>query len=155
MRGHVERVALGFGPRTVVDAYAGSGQTSLALAAAGTRVVAIEMDRDAVEFFSGRLPQGSRAIVGTVENELPHSLPADVVILNPPRSGLSRAVAQVLSRPGSVDTAVIYVSCNASTLARDLTWLPSLEIRSLDCFDMFPQTAHIETVCVLLPGASE
>jgi tRNA/tmRNA/rRNA uracil-C5-methylase (TrmA/RlmC/RlmD family) len=43
------------------------------------------------------------------------------------------------------------VSCDAATLARDLTRLPRYRIVSLRSFDMFPQTAHVETVCELVP----
>ncbi|MGH7717497.1 MAG: hypothetical protein ACREON_01455, partial [Gemmatimonadaceae bacterium] len=49
--------------------------------------------------------------------------------------------------------AVLYVSCNPATLARDLTRLPRFSVASLLAFDMFPQTAHVETVCELVPGA--
>jgi tRNA/tmRNA/rRNA uracil-C5-methylase (TrmA/RlmC/RlmD family) len=45
---------------------------------------------------------------------------------------------------------LIYVSCNPATLARDLTRLPSYRVVSAVGFDMFPQTAHVETVCELV-----
>jgi tRNA/tmRNA/rRNA uracil-C5-methylase (TrmA/RlmC/RlmD family) len=45
--------------------------------------------------------------------------------------------------------AVVYVSCDAATLARDLTRLPSYRVRRLQAFDLFPQTAHLETVTLL------
>jgi tRNA/tmRNA/rRNA uracil-C5-methylase (TrmA/RlmC/RlmD family) len=47
---------------------------------------------------------------------------------------------------------VIYVSCDAATLARDVARLPGFRVASLRAFDMFPQTAHVETVCELVPG---
>ena len=50
--------------------------------------------------------------------------------------------------------AILYVSCNPATLARDIRRLPGYEIRSLRGFDMFPQTAHVETVCELVPASS-
>jgi 23S rRNA (uracil1939-C5)-methyltransferase len=50
--------------------------------------------------------------------------------------------------------AVIYVSCNPATLARDLARLPNYRIESLRAFDMFPQTAHVETVCELRPAGA-
>ena len=50
--------------------------------------------------------------------------------------------------------AIIYVSCNPSTLARDIARLPGYRIASLLAFDMFPQTAHVETVCELVPDRS-
>jgi tRNA/tmRNA/rRNA uracil-C5-methylase (TrmA/RlmC/RlmD family) len=48
----------------------------------------------------------------------------------------------------------VYVSCNPATLARDLSRLPRWRIASLQAFDMFPQTAHVETVCELTPEAA-
>ncbi len=49
---------------------------------------------------------------------------------------------------------LVYVSCDPATLARDLGRLPSWRIASLALFDMFPQTAHVETVCALEPEAA-
>ena len=46
---------------------------------------------------------------------------------------------------------IVYVSCDPATLARDVARLASWRIAALRCFDMFPQTAHVETVCVLVP----
>jgi hypothetical protein len=48
--------------------------------------------------------------------------------------------------------ALFYISCDPATLARDLRRLPNYRIASLVAFDMFPQTAHVETVCELVPG---
>jgi tRNA/tmRNA/rRNA uracil-C5-methylase (TrmA/RlmC/RlmD family) len=50
--------------------------------------------------------------------------------------------------------AIVYVSCNPATLARDLARLPRWRIASLEAFDMFPQTAHVESVCELIPEAA-
>ena len=51
-------------------------------------------------------------------------------------------------------TAIIYVSCNPATLGRDLARMPGYAIRSVRGFDMFPQTAHVEAVCELVPGSA-
>jgi len=50
--------------------------------------------------------------------------------------------------------AIVYVSCNPATLARDVQRLPGFRIATLTSFDMFPQTAHVETVCELVPEAA-
>jgi len=149
----VERV-LGHAPRSVVDAYAGVGDTAAALAGRGVRVTAIELDADAAAWCGRRLPAGSRAIAGRVEDHLGAALPADVVLLNPPRAGVDARVAAALGAPGAAPRAVVYVSCNPATLARDLVRMPALRIASVVAFDMFPQTAHVETVCELVPGAA-
>jgi 23S rRNA (uracil1939-C5)-methyltransferase len=140
-------------PKTVVDAYAGSGEVAEKLARQGARVTAIEVDRDAVRVAAARLPQGSRAIAGRVEDVIESSLPADVVIVNPPRTGLDERVTRVLETQLPKPKALIYVSCNPATLARDLSRLGSYRLKSLVGFDMFPQTAHVETACELVPAA--
>ena len=140
-------------PRTAVDAYAGTGDVAVALAAAGTRVTAIEIDRDAARVCAARLPDGSRAIAGAVEVELASVLPADLVILNPPRAGVDARVAQTLETQRPQPRSVVYVSCDPATLARDVRRMSSYRVLSLRGFDMFPQTAHVETVCELVPAA--
>ncbi|HZO19405.1 MAG TPA: TRAM domain-containing protein [Gemmatimonadaceae bacterium] len=141
-------------PTTVVDAYAGLGQTAIALAGRGMRLTAIELDRDASAWTGARLPDGSRAIAARVEAVLAEALPADVVILNPPRAGVDARVTQILESARPAPTALIYVSCDPATLARDVGRLPSYRIASIESFDMFPQTAHVETICELLPGTT-
>jgi 23S rRNA (uracil1939-C5)-methyltransferase len=142
---------LAYRPQRVVDAYAGSGATALPLARAGARVIAIEADRDAVARCNALLPEGSRAIAARVEDALTDALPADVVLINPPRTGIHESVAATLQAIIPSPRAIIYVSCDPATLARDLSRMPQYRIASLRAFDMFPQTAHVETVCELVP----
>jgi tRNA/tmRNA/rRNA uracil-C5-methylase (TrmA/RlmC/RlmD family) len=147
-RSVVDRVAAR-SPRTVVDAYAGTGETAAALAALGIRVTAIEVDREAANLCASRLPAGSRSIVGRVENVLTKALPAELVILNPPRVGLHERVTRALEAQHKRIRALVYVSCDPATLARDIARLPNYRLVSIETFDMFPQTAHVETVCEL------
>ena len=149
----VERVT-SYLPTSVVDAYSGTGLTAARLAAAGIRVTAIEADREAAALASTRLRAGSQSLSGRVEDLLERVLPADLVILNPPRSGVDVRVTDILERRVSSASGVIYVSCDAATLARDLARLPSFDVARVACFDMFPQTAHVETVCELVPRAA-
>lgn len=154
LRVHVlERVAA-HRPRTVIDAYAGTGDTAAPLAEAGMRVTAIELDREAAARCAMRLPAGSRALAGRVEDLLPRALPADVVLVNPPRTGLDERVPALLQRASRTPSAIVYVSCNPATLARDLARMPRYRVTSIRGFDMFPQTAHVETVCELVPEAA-
>ena len=154
LRVHVlERVAA-HRPRTVIDAYAGTGDTAAPLAEAGMRVTAIELDREAAARCAMRLPAGSRALAGRVEDLLPRALPADVVLVNPPRTGLDERVPALLQRASRTPSAIVYVSCNPATLARDLERMPRYRVTSIRGFDMFPQTAHVETVCELVPEAA-
>ncbi|MGD8279373.1 MAG: hypothetical protein PVH00_15150, partial [Gemmatimonadota bacterium] len=139
-----ERVGPADGLR-ITDAYCGIGVHGRRLAGRGARVTGIEMDPAAVAE-ARRLAAGSMTFLeGRVEHRLAEMLPADVVILNPPRTGLhrdvSRALAQIAPR------RIVYVSCDPATLARDLGRIgTAFRVVSVRCFDLFPQTAHVETV---------
>lgn len=131
----------------VVDAYCGVGERAHDLAAAGARVTGIERSPEAVDEARRRAKADIRFLRGGVEDLLAEALPADLVILNPPRAGLDARVAETLSeRP---PRRVVYVSCDPATLARDLGRMEPFRLVSVRCFDLFPQTAHVETVAEL------
>ena len=142
-------------PKHVVDAYAGSGVLAEALVAADVQVTAIELDPAGVAALRARLAGSSApmatVVAGRVEEALPVlAQPAEVLVLNPPRRGVDPRVCGWLeSTAAHAVRRVVYVSCNPATLARDLTRLPGWRITHVACFDMFPQTAHVETVCIL------
>lgn len=154
LRAEVVARVLAHRPATAVDAYAGMGVTALTLSRQGVRVTAIESDADAAKHCASLLPDGSRALAAKVEDVLATALPADVLVLNPPRQGVAEGVTLLLAgAPAGVrPSAIVYVSCDPATLARDVARLPGWQIASLDAFDMFPQTAHVETICELVPG---
>ncbi len=146
-------------PQTVVDGYSGAGDTAAALVERGIRVAAVESDDEASAYAATRLVAPSRAITARVEDVIASLLPADVVILNPPRAGVDARVTKALARaPGAAATAapqaIIYVSCDPATLARDVARLTGWRVHDLTCYDMFPQTAHVESVCELRPEAA-
>jgi 23S rRNA (uracil1939-C5)-methyltransferase len=140
---------------TILDAYCGVGTFALLAAerlAGRGRVVAIEWAHQAVE--DARHNAAGLAnvelIQGGVEKVLPElDLRPDGVILDPARAGCDRAVLDALlaRRPGRI----VYVSCDPSTLARDLRILVDggYGLREVQPVDMFPQTAHIECVATL------
>jgi len=134
-----------------VDAYCGFGLRTLALAKPGTTVIGIERDRHAINVakrLALQLDIPARFVAGDVEHNLKQFLPADTVILNPPRHGLAGPVIDTLLRREV--TQIIYVSCNPATLARDVNRLwANYRLDSVRAFDLFPQTAHVETVAVL------
>jgi 23S rRNA (uracil1939-C5)-methyltransferase len=74
----------------------------------------------------------------------------DVVVLDPPRTGLSPDALRGLI--ASAASRLVYVSCDVATLARDLRLLTAsgYEVRSVDGFDLFPNTPHVETVVDLV-----
>jgi len=153
LHAHVIDVVMAHAPSVVIDAYAGAGATAIALAERGPRVTAIELDAAAGRWVAANLPDGSRSIVARVEDAIESALPADVVIVNPPRAGVDERVTTALQKSAS-PSAIVYVSCNPATLARDVLRLPRYRIASMTSFDMFPQTAHVETVCELVPEAA-
>lgn len=138
-------------PAHVVDAYAGTGATAAPLAAEGRRVTAIELDRAAAETLRERLTAPSSVISGKVEDHIAHALPADVALLNPPRTGVDDRVTTALESRQAAVRALFYVSCDPATLARDLARLPRYRLVDVRGYDMFPQTAHVETLCELVP----
>jgi 23S rRNA (uracil1939-C5)-methyltransferase len=153
LHAYVIEVVLAHAPAVVIDAYAGAGATAIALAERGARVTAIELDAAAARWVAANLPPGSRSVVARVEDAIGDALPADVVVLNPPRAGVDERVTAAL-QDDAATRAIVYVSCNPATLARDVLRLSRYRIASLTSFDMFPQTAHVETVCELVPEAA-
>lgn len=148
--GHVLAAAEG---ERAVDLYAGVGLFSVTLAAHGTNVVAVEGDRlSGADLAMNARPWGERMHVvrAAVEDAVrtPLDPPPDVVVLDPPRTGVSgAALGGVLAwRPARI----IYVSCDPATLARDAARIIAARyaIRAIDAFDLFPNTAHVEAVAV-------
>lgn len=133
----------------VVDLYAGVGLFSVTAAASGRgQVTAVEGDR----FSAGDLRRNAeghdvRVTVGAVEQFLQHAgARPDTVIVDPPRTGMSKAAASGVIAMGA--PRLVYVSCDIATLARDARLLvdAGYRIESARGFDLFPNTAHVETV---------
>jgi len=129
----------------VIDAYSGTGVLSRRLAEAGAEVVSIESDRNAVRSAQAVAVSGQVIHHGRVEEHLEPLLPADLIFLNPPRSGIGPEVAELLASAGPQD--IVYTSCDPATLARDVRRIGTgYRVVSVRCFDLFPQTAHVETL---------
>lgn len=145
LEAHVLALAGDVAGSRVVDAYCGVGLHARRLARAGAQVIGLELDAHAVAQARQHAPAAAEFRAGRVEALLPAALPADLCILNPPRAGVAaEAIDALLARPPA---RLIYVSCDPATLARDLARLgASYRLRSLQCFDLFPQTSHVETV---------
>jgi 23S rRNA (uracil1939-C5)-methyltransferase len=149
----VRRVLAAATGDNIVELYAGVGLFSVALAARGSMVLAVEGDRSAssdLEANAGpwreRL-QVRRAPVERVVASPPDVTP-DVVILDPPRTGVSAAAVNGLIAWNV--PRVVYVSCDPPTLARDAARLvgAGYQIESVEALDLFPNTPHVETVAV-------
>lgn len=131
----------------VWDLYAGIGETTAALAAAGARVESVERDPRAVAHAEAAGP-AARRHTGAAEAIVAQLEPPDLVVTNPPRTGMDAAVSAAIAsrRP----RRILYISCDPATLARDLVRLgPGFRLTEARAFDLFPQTAHVETVVVL------
>ncbi len=134
--------------RRVWDLYAGIGETTAELVSRGAIVESVEADRRAVAEAEANGPV-ARRLTGRVEDLLAELRRPDLVITNPPRTGMDELVSTVLERLRPA--RVVYISCDPATLARDLQRLPHFQLRGLQAFDLFPQTTHVETVAVLEP----
>jgi 23S rRNA (uracil1939-C5)-methyltransferase len=133
----------------VWDLYGGIGDTAVALAGRGAEVVSVDADEQASEWARRReVARPVRFIAGKAEDVLP-TLPApDAVVVNPPRAGLHWNVTLRLT--GDPVGRLVYVSCDPATLARDLQRLSAnYRVTGVRAFDLFPQTAHVETVVVM------
>jgi 23S rRNA (uracil1939-C5)-methyltransferase len=145
---------------TVLDAYCGTGSITLFLALAGAhRVWGIEevpaAVKDAVTNARVNNIENTSFVYGRVEDVATELVgeagPLDVLVVDPPRAGLEHSFIQAAAkwRP----KRWVYVSCNPATLARDIALLDTegYRLQEAQPVDMFPHTAHIECVALLLP----
>jgi 23S rRNA (uracil747-C5)-methyltransferase len=144
------------GPRTAWDLYCGVGGFALHLADRGAggahEIVGIETSAEAVASaeqsareagLTGlRFAAGDATAFARAAAE-----PPEAVVVNPPRRGIGEPLARWLE--GSGVRTVLYSSCNAVSLARDLAAMPSLRPRRAQVLDMFPQTGHYEVLVLL------
>lgn len=149
---HICQLAEGEKKHKILDLYCGFGITSLLLAKKGHSVKGIECNPEAIRFAQENAIfnnlKNTDFIQGDVEKALPNLLKkreTSFIIVNPPRQGLTIKVIQQLLE--SSCESIIYVSCKPATLARDLNLLcEKYAIKEGKVYDMFPQTAHVETL---------
>lgn len=149
LRAAVIEAALGLGTgKRVVDAYCGAGVYGREMARQGMECVGVELDPGAVKVAKAAAPSGFRVLSGRVEDRLSEALPADIAVLNPPRQGVGKGVMEALLAAGV--QRLVYVSCDPATLARDTLLLGGqYKVSGFQIFDLFPQTAHVETLLIL------
>ncbi|MGY4642296.1 23S rRNA (uracil(747)-C(5))-methyltransferase RlmC [Cellulomonas sp. URHB0016] len=140
------------GPSSVWDLYCGVGGFALHCADGSRHVTGVETSAEAVTSAetSGR-EAGLSRVAFQVGDATAFAVEAthepDLVIVNPPRRGIGDTLARWLEH--SSVGQVVYSSCNAASLARDLAAMPSLRPRRARLLDMFPQTTHYEVVALL------
>ena len=138
------------------DLYSGVGSIGIFLSESVKQVYGIEIEKQAVEMANVNLVENNvknaEYIAGSVEDKIVEfknrNIHPDVIVVDPPRKGLDeKSIEYILEfNPKKIG----YVSCNPATLARDLKILSDkYDIENIVPVDMFPQTSHVECVCVL------
>ncbi|KAK5059778.1 hypothetical protein LTR84_009661 [Exophiala bonariae] len=145
----------------LLDAYCGSGLFAVSLAPSFTSTLGIDVDIHGIKSARKNAEYNKLANAGfitadasTLFQDVPFPPGESLVLMDPPRKGASLDFLQQLCQFGA--RRVIYISCNVHTQARDVGLLVQgfggnwrYEIESLRGFDFFPQTSHVEGVCVL------
>lgn len=152
----VEELAALTGKETVLDLYCGTGTIGLTLAAKAKEVIGVEVVPQAIQdakvnawrndIENARFLCADAAhAAAQLERE---GVRPDVIVVDPPRKGLSPEVLEVLL--SMAPERIVYVSCDPATLARDLkTLCRDYTLTHVEGVDMFPRTHHVETVCLL------
>jgi tRNA/tmRNA/rRNA uracil-C5-methylase (TrmA/RlmC/RlmD family) len=146
---------------TAMDLYCGVGLFAAALAEAvgpDGEVVAVESDPAALADAAANLAGFEQVVlagerVDKALEQAPEGFRAEVVVLDPPRSGAGRNVVQRIAAAGP--RAVAYVACDPAALARDVAYFAEhgYELAGLRAFDLFPMTQHVECVATIVPAA--
>lgn len=140
----------------VYDLYCGTGTIALSIAPFVKKVIGVELEKSSITNANKNAElnniQNCEFIQGDLKDQLKEiiiSNPPDVIIVDPPRSGLHPKIIKELNNLAI--KKIIYVSCNPQTLARDLRLLAEggYVIEKIQPVDMFPHTFHIETVVKL------
>ena len=145
------------GKETVIDAYCGTGTISLFLAKKAKKVYGIEIVSpaiaDAKKNARDNNIRNAEFIVGDATVLMPklyrEGIEPQVIVIDPPRAGATPEVLDTMAKLNP--DRIVYVSCNPATLARDLAILvpKGYRIEKVQPVDMFPQTMHVETVCLM------
>ncbi len=143
------------GEETLVDAYCGVGTFTLPLAKKVAKAVGIESNKNSIEQAETNAKingiKNVKFYAETVEKVLPSlNLFPDIVVIDPPRKGCDIRVIETLRQ--IVPPLIIYISCQPSTLARDLEKLCQQElykVQWIQPIDFFPQTAHVESMALI------
>lgn len=150
------------GNETVWDLYCGIGSISLFLAKNAKKVIGVEIIPEAIEDAKVNAQingiENAEFLVGAAEDVVPkyfeeHKDEAecrpDVIVVDPPRKGCDEKLLETMVQ--MAPERIVYVSCDSATLARDLKWLSENGYKLVEATpcDMFGQTVHVETVCLL------
>lgn len=143
------------GHKNILDLYCGVGSIGQYIASSSANLYGIEIVKDAVTLAKENAERNSlnaKYIVGKTEDRLKNLLKkiphCDTIILDPPRQGLQKSAAPIITDYGA--ETILYISCDPASLSRDLKILTEkYNVISVKPFDLFPRTSHVETVCLL------
>ena len=142
------------GNGNALDLYSGTGTISILMSKYFDKVYGIEVSNSSIKDANENIKLNNISnvsfIEGKVEDKIDElkKLDIDTVIMDPPRSGSDNKSLKTIIEINP--RSIIYISCNPVTLARDINILKDkYEIKSIDLFDMFPQTSHVESLLVL------
>jgi len=138
----------------VINAYSGAGLLSAQISKKAKKIISIEINKEAHECANKLMAknkiENAQNFCGDCKNILPKitkNLKNFTIILDPPRAGVDKEVIGTIKN--AKPNKIIYISCNAATLARDIKNFTEYKIACVQPYDMFPQTKHIETVVCL------
>ena len=137
----------------VLDLYCGTGTIGIYISSYASEVLGIEINPKSIEDAKLNMKLNNanniRFISGDTKDILNrNNSMADIVIVDPPRAGLDKLVIDDLIKGNAKE--IIYVSCDPVTLARDIKLFSNFyEVESITPFDMFPNTFHVENICIL------
>lgn len=133
------------------DLYCGVGGFALHLTGSGREVTGVETSAEAIRSATNAQVAGAVFVAAdATEWSLEQSSAPDLVVVNPPRRGIGVELAGWLESSGV--RHLVYSSCNAESLARDLALMPSLRPVEARVLDMFPHTSHYEVIVLLSRG---
>lgn len=140
------------GKERVIDLYCGVGSISLYVSRYVKSVLGIEIVKEAIDDanYNKKINEIDNAtfICSDVSKIIDDKIDCDTLIVDPPRSGLDKHTKNVINS-SSVEK-IIYVSCDPMTLVRDIREFDKYELKKVSVVDMFPQTEHVECVCLLI-----
>ena len=135
----------------VIDLYCGVGSITLYVSKYVKEILGIEIIEKAIisAKYNAKINNINNATFkcGSVSTLIDNNINADIMIVDPPRTGLDKHTKEVLNK--SKIKKIIYVSCDPLTLARDIKSLNNYKLNDIILVDMFPQTYHVESVCLL------
>jgi len=136
----------------VLDLYCGTGTIGMLISKYCKSVIGVEVNKEAINSANRCKDKNSIKNIefyqGKVEDKIDMFSDIDSIVVDPPRAGLDKHSIEIILKLNP--ESIIYISCDPATLARDLNLLKdNYEVKEINPIDMFPNTYHVENVCIL------